>query len=151
MFSSKQLTDEQKNAIREWAADGATMSDLQRRITEEFGHRITYMDTRFVILDLGITLKQEPQPEEKKDPDPSVIDGVEMSDLSAINGVTVSRDEITIPGTMFSGKVYFSDGQRAFWYVDDTGRLGLDPDTTGYRPSEDDIKVFQAELKKLLR
>jgi hypothetical protein len=52
---------------------------------------------------------------------------------------------------MFSGKVRFSDGENALWYVDETGRLGLDPDTTGYRPSQEDIIAFQAELKKLVR
>jgi hypothetical protein len=151
MFSSKQLSDEQKFAIHAWAADGATMSDIQRRITEEFGHRITYMDTRFLVLDLGITLKQEPKPEEKKADEPSLADAADVSDSSTTSGVTVTRDEITIPGTMFSGKVSFSDGENALWYVDDTGRLGLDSDTPGYRPSQEDIVSFQVELKKLVR
>jgi hypothetical protein len=52
---------------------------------------------------------------------------------------------------LYSGKVVFSDGARAMWYVDETGRLGLDPDTPGYRPTQEDIAVFQNELKKLLR
>jgi hypothetical protein len=151
MFSSKQLSDDQKNAIHAWAADGATMSDIQRRITEEFGHRITYMDTRFLVLDLGITLKQEPKAEEKQQADPSAADDAVGSDSSTTGGVTVTRDEITIPGTMFSGKVRFSDGENALWYVDETGRLGLDADTTGYRPSQEDIISFQVELKKLVR
>ena len=63
----------------------------------------------------------------------------------------VIRDEIVIPGMMFSGKVSFSDGEKALWYVDEAGRLGLDPDTAGYRPIQEDIIAFQNELKQMLR
>lgn len=152
MFSSKQLNEEQIALLHQWAADGATISDMQRRISEEFGHRITYMDTRFVILDLGITLITELKPEEKvveAEPDDSM--GDPATNPNDPTTVIVSRDEITIPGTMFSGKVRFSDGENGLWYVDDTGRLGLDPDTPGYRPQQSDIAAFQSELKKILR
>jgi hypothetical protein len=54
---------------------------------------------------------------------------------------------------MISGKVTFSDGQAADWYVDNEGRPGLVPATPGYRPSAEDIQQFQvlldAEFRKL--
>ena len=54
---------------------------------------------------------------------------------------------------MVSGKVTFSDGQVADWYVDNEGRPGLVPSTPGYRPSPEDIQQFQvlldAEFRKL--
>ena len=145
MFSSSQLSADQKNAIHGWANDGATMADIQKRMNEEWQIRVTYMDTRFLILDLGITLKQEVK-EEPKVEAPALTDGEPM----AAGGVQVSRDEIVIPGMLFSGKVQFSDGEKALWYVDESGRLGLDPDTAGYRPVQDDIIAFQSELKKML-
>lgn len=149
MFSSKQLTEDQKNTIRTWADQGANMSDIQRRMEEEFSLRVTYMDTRFLILDLGITLQEPSKEEPKKDP---VTDEQNLPfGEGEASTVQVTRDELTIPGTMYSGKVLFSDGEKALWYVDETGRLGLDPDTTGYRPSQEDIMAFQMELKKLLR
>jgi len=116
------------------------MADIQRLINETWEIRITYMDTRFLILDLGITLKHEV----KEEPADAALD----EDPSSVQ---VDRDAIVIPGMLYSGKVVFSDGARAMWYVDETGRLGLDPDTPGYRPTPEDIAVFQNELKKLLR
>ncbi|MEI7954750.1 MAG: hypothetical protein WCJ66_06235, partial [Verrucomicrobiota bacterium] len=44
MFSASQLTTEQKASLVEWAGEGATMSDLQRRLKEEFQLGITYME-----------------------------------------------------------------------------------------------------------
>jgi hypothetical protein len=52
---------------------------------------------------------------------------------------------------MISGKVTFSDGQKAEWYLDQMGRLGLNPDQVGYRPSEQDVLAFQVELQRLAR
>lgn len=146
MFQTSQLSEEQKSTIRQWAEDGATMADIQKQMNEQWQIRVTYMDTRFLILDLGITLKQEVKEEPKKE-EPALIN----PDEEALGGVKVSRDEIVIPGMMFSGKVIFSDGEKALWYVDESGRLGLDPDTAGYRPVQEDIITFQNELKQMLR
>jgi hypothetical protein len=52
---------------------------------------------------------------------------------------------------MVSGRTTFSDGQTAEWYLDQTGRLGLNPSTPGYRPSQQDVMDFQMELEKLAR
>jgi hypothetical protein len=146
MFSTSQLSEDQKNAIREWAEDGAQMAEIQKRMNDEWQLRVTYMDTRFLILDLGITLKTEVKEEPKKE------EPVPGEDAEAEMGaVRVSRDEIVIPGMLFSGKVIFSDGEKALWYVDETGRLGLDPDASGYRPNQDDIIAFQTQLKQMLR
>ena len=42
-----------------------------------------------------------------------------------------------------SGKVTFSDGNRAEWYLDQAGRLGLVPQQQGYRPPAADVQQFQ--------
>lgn len=147
MFQTSQLSEEQKNAIRQWAQDGATMAEIQRKINAEWQIRVTYMDTRFLILDLGITLKQEVKEEPKVEQPAAPVDG----EAVAAGAVQVTRDEIVIPGMLFSGKVHFSDGEKALWYVDESGRLGLDADTSGYRPSQEDIIAFQTELKNMLR
>ena len=67
-------------------------------------------------------------------------------------GVTVECDAIMIPGTMASGDVVFSDGQKGKWYLDQMGRLGLGGDLPqGYRPSPEDAALFQARLMEVLR
>jgi len=142
MFSASQLTSEQKESLKQWAAEGATMSDLQRHLKEDFGHTLTYMDTRFLILDLGIelieALKLEPKKEEK-------------APLVATGEVTTTMDSLTLPGALVSGKVTFSDGETGVWVLDQTGRPGLDPDTADYRPSQEDILAFQTQLRDLIQ
>lgn len=142
MFSASQLTPEQIAALHQRAAEGATMSDLQRHIKDEFGVTLTYMDTRFLILDLNIQLIEEPKTEEKKVEKPAPI---------PTGTVTVTMDTLTLPGAMVSGKVTFSDGETAVWMLDQTGRPGLDPDTAGYRPSQEDIMEFQVQLRSLIQ
>lgn len=142
MFSASKLTPEQKDAIKSWAAEGANLSEIQRRLKDEFEHVLTYMDTRFLILDLGIELIEEvkvvPKEEEKPAPVPTGF-------------VATTMDTLTLPGALVSGKVTFSDGETAIWMLDQSGRPGLDPDTPGYRPSPDDIKEFQKQLRDLIQ
>ena len=64
------------------------------------------------------------------------------------SGVSVSVDQITKPGALVSGKVKFSDGQIADWYLDQTGRLGVVPKQAGYKPSAADVQDFQLALQQ---
>ncbi len=143
MFSASKLTPDQISALKQQAAAGATMSDLQRQLKEEFGFTLTYMDTRFLILDLGIELIEEPKEAEKKLEEKPV--------LVPTGTVSVTMDALTLPGALVSGKVVFSDGETAIWMLDQTGRPGLDPDTPGYRPSQEDILEFQVQLRELIQ
>ena len=69
---------------------------------------------------------------------------------SAPGGVSVSVDTLARPGALVSGKVTFSDGNRAEWYLDQSGRLGLVPQTPGYRPPAGDVQQFQMALESEL-
>ena len=59
MFSASQLTEEQKETIYGWVAEGAQMSDVQKHLKEEFDLSVTYMDTRFLSLDLDLQFIKE--------------------------------------------------------------------------------------------
>lgn len=141
MFSAKQLSEGQITAIKSWAAGGAQLPDIQLRMKQEFGFSLTYMDTRFLVLDLGIEIlegkKQEAVAELKQAPVPT-------------GSVTVTMDSIAIPGAIISGKVVFTDGEAGIWMLDQTGRPGLDPDTPGYAPSREDVIEFQKQLRSLI-
>lgn len=141
MFSASKLTADQIAALKQHAADGATLSDLQRQLKDEFGHSLTYMDTRFLVLDLGIEIREEPKAEPKKEEKPAPV---------PTGTVSVTMDTLTLPGALVSGKVTFSDGETAIWMLDQSGRPGLDPDTPGYRPTPEDIQVFQQQLRALI-
>ena len=54
------------------------------------------------------------------------------------------------PGAVVSGKVTFSDGQNAEWYLDQMGRLGVVPAQQGYKPAAADVQQFQAALQSEL-
>ena len=60
-------------------------------------------------------------------------------------------DQIARPGAIVSGKVTFSDGQKAEWYLDQTGRLGVLPAQQGYKPSAADVQEFQMALQEQLQ
>ncbi len=149
MFSSSQLTEEQKATIRQWADDGATMADIQRKLGDDLGLRVTYMETRFLILDLGLTLKEETKKDQPKTETAAATPDDESP--ATPGSVSLTIDELAVPGAVVSGKVTFSDGQRAMWYLDQMGRLGLDPDVAGYRPSREDVAEFQQQLSAMLR
>lgn len=148
------LSDEQKQTIAQRLADGESIADIQRLITSAFGVAMTFMETRFLLDDLNLDLKEEPKPE----PDDGVQPEAASSDLpvpeeAALGNGTVSVeiDKIVRPGSAISGSVTFSDGVTAKWYVDQMGRLGLDPDQEGYQPSESDIQAFQTELQSKMQ
>ena len=152
------LTEEQKETITRWAdEDGINMGEIQSRLKSQFGISVTYLETRFLLEDHGIELKP-PAPEEEEDDAEAELSEVEamlteddLDDLPMPGGkVTVTVDKVTVPQAMVSGKVTFSDGATALWYVDQMGRLGLDPATPGYRPSEADILAFQRELRRAM-
>ncbi len=119
------------------------MPDLQRRLKEEFDIGITYMDTRMLVLDLGLELRETPKPVATKleDAAPPVPTG----------SVVVTMDHLTLPGALVSGRVTFSDGETGVWMLDQSGRPGLDPDTAGYRPTQEDIGDFQKQLRAVVQ
>lgn len=147
MFSTKDLTPEQVEALKSLAAQGASLSDLQRYLKDEQNISVTYMDIRFAVLDLGIEILEEKHEDEPKPEE--LQEAIESKQATGLVSATI--DNITLPGTMVSGKVTFSDGETAIWMIDQTGRPGLDPDTPGYRPSEEDLVEFQTQLKTLLQ
>lgn len=146
-----ELTDDQKKMVADWVEEGCGLSEIQRRITSEFELRPTFMDVRFLILDLGLEIKDTAAA--KKDEAPSetpapVEDVLPPEGSDTFGGVSVEVDRLVKPGALISGTVVFSDGMKASWMLDQAGRLALDPDQAGYRPSPEDIEGFQRALQE---
>ncbi len=140
------LTEDQRAAISKWIEGGASLPNIQKRLKEEFQISLTYLETRLLADDLKLALKEPERPIE-----PTALPTPEKAAPSPTGKVSVTIDQITRPGAMVSGRTTFSDGQSAEWYLDQTGRLGLNPSTPGYRPSQQDVMDFQVELEKLAR
>lgn len=156
-----QLTDEQKQKVSAWIAEGLKLSDIQVRLADEFGLRLTYMDVRFIVDDLKLMPKDPPAPEKPAEPAspapgamPAPVSQPAQSAPSSLlaepgapaGKVAVTVDEIARPGAIASGKVTFSDGKKAEWYLDQTGRLGVVAQEQGYRPPQADVETFQQQL-----
>ena len=154
------LTEQQKQDVRAWLADGASLSDVQQRLREEHQVAMTYMDVRLMVLELGAAVKDKPQPkpvaqppaEAADDADEPLPDGERGAATDApAGGVRVSTDRVVQAGALASGAVTFSDGVTAKWMLDQMGRLGLSSvSKPGYRPSPEDVQAFQVELQNKL-
>jgi len=144
------VTDEQKAAVAEWVRDGAGLSDVQKRLQSEFDISMTYMDVRFLVIDLELTLQEAAEPAPEPPPEPATE--AEVADSGALpGGVSVEVDRVVKPGTVVSGSVVFSDGRQATWSLDQMGRLALDAGDKEYRPSEEDLAEFQTALRNSLQ
>jgi hypothetical protein len=156
------LDETQRQRVTAWILQGAKLSEIQSRLAEEFGLRLTYMEVRLLVDDLKLTPKDQDPPKAAAQigaaptagasPSPA---GKKASPTSATptpatGSVSVTVDQLTRPGAIASGKVIFSDGQQADWYLDQTGRLGVVPRQQGYKPSAADVQQFQVALQSEL-
>lgn len=171
-----ELTEQQRQAVRDWLASGASLSDVQRSLKSEFNLTMTYMDVRLLVLDIGASVKDKPEPKPPKTEapaQPSADDPYADEELEyepggpvdeagepleepvdeggAASQVTITLDRLVVPGAMVSGTVVFSDGVKARWLIDQYGRFGLEPDKPGYHPTNADLQAFQMQLRTELR
>jgi len=146
-----QLTDEQKREVASWIASGAKLSEVQQRLGETFGVRLTYMEARFLVDDLKLVPAEKVEPAEKTPAQPDATAPANPEDAApATSGVCVEVDSIMRPGALVSGKVTFSDGMRADWSLDQQGRFSMLPSQEGYRPSQADLAEFRKVLEREL-
>ncbi len=164
------LDEAQRKKVAEWVAQGLKLSEIQSRLDSELGLRLTYMEVRFLVDDLKLVPKDaEPakalnsplmEPAAKagggapsapgRTASPAAKPAAPAEPVPEPGGVSVSVYQLARPGAVVSGKVTFSDGNRAEWYLDQAGRLGLAPEKQGYRPPASDLQEFQMALEAQL-
>lgn len=163
------LTDAQKQQVAGWIEQGLKLSEIQNKLASDFGAHMTYMEVRFLMDDLKLKPKDPeppkqptvlaPAPAGAKPPAPGApADTVDEAghpatpepEPAGTGHVQVSVDQVTRAGAIVSGKVTFSDGEQAEWYLDQMGRLGLSAKKAGYRPSQSDVLMFQSQLQTAL-
>lgn len=161
------LTPQQRLLVEQWAAEGANLNQIQDRLRSECSVTLTYMDTRLLILELGVKIQEKPRekpaaPEPAAPPpqapgeggeDVEVLPGGDAPTPAAAGGgaLKVTVDEIPPAGALVSGKATFSDGNTIQWFMDQMGRFGMRGPAPGYQPPPADIPAFQRELDTLLQ
>lgn len=155
------LDESQRKKVAEWIKQGLKLAEIQNRLISELGVTMTYMEVRLLVDDLKLVPKdiEAPKPvpgvltasgaqTTSKTPAPDLKGSTAKPEpASGGGGVSVSVDQIARPGAVVSGKVTFSDGNRADWYLDQSGRLGLAAQQPGYRPPAADVQQFQMALE----
>lgn len=155
------LSPQQRQLVEQWAAEGATLNQIQDGLRTECETTLTYMETRLLIMELGIKLQDKPreQPPVEKVPaeppsppaDGAVPEGTDSPSPAGESELKVTVDEIPPAGALVSGKATFSDGLTVQWFMDQMGRFGMRGPTPDYQPPAADIPAFQRELDTLLR
>jgi hypothetical protein len=138
--------------VAAWIDEGLKIADIQKRMEAQWGLRQTYLEVRLLVDDLKLTPKDPappPPPPTAAPPAAKTADDLPPRNPSA-GKVRITLDQITRVGAMVSGKVKFSDGKGAEWYLDQMGRLGLAPAEKGYKPSAADLQDFQLALQSEL-
>lgn len=146
------VTAEQLELVRQWAAEGVDLNGIQKRLAAECGVHMTYMDVRFLLLDHGIEIASAatPAPEKKEEPVAKEVP-VEPAVPAAPGQVgkpVVTLDELTLPGTLISGKVSFTSGTTGAWQIDQLGRFAWS-ELQG-QPTPEELQAFQFELTQIL-
>lgn len=146
------VTAEQLEMVRQWAGEGVDLNGIQKRLAAECGVHMTYMDVRFLLLDHGIEIANAAAPapagksEEPAAPAPAPA---EPAPAAGQGGkLVVTLDELTLPGTLISGKVQFASGTKGGWQIDQLGRFAWN-DLQG-QPTPEELQAFQVELTQIL-
>ena len=149
--------EEIKQFIADKTAEGMSLTAIQDALSAQ-GVKIRFMELRLLAAEIESVLAKKdaekaaaeaPAPEEKKAEEAPAPAAPAPDGAAKVRGrTTVSVSPIQRPGFAMSGSVSFGSGVTADWYVDQTGRLGLD--NASGQPDEQDIQEFQLELRKAL-
>lgn len=137
------LSENQQNSVRKWAAEGASLSEIQNRLVQEFGLRMSFIEVRLLVLDLEVSIREKSKPTPPKpspavteatsdngmepdgDEDGGTLDGeLDVEEVPPVDegeedkptgAVRVELSRLAQPGFALNGSVTFSDGVHAQW------------------------------------
>ena len=157
MWGMSIVTAEQLELVRLWASEGVDLNGIQKRLASDCGVHLTYMDVRFLLLDHNIEIATAAPVAQAAKPEPAASEPVvekspaaeEMPAGGQMGKPVVTLDELTLPGTLISGKVQFSSGTKGAWQIDQLGRFAWS-ELSG-QPTPEELQAFQFELTQILR
>ena len=145
-------TDERKTIVRELLAKGRTLSQIQDYLSKEKGDSITYMELRLLLSEMpDAKLPEKELPKPVLPPATPPAAGPADAIAAPTGKLSISMDQMPAPGSMLSGYARFSSGAKAHWFLDETGRLGLEPELGTGKPTPADMQEFTTELRRMLQ
>ncbi len=156
--------EERKPIVAQLLAKGQTLSQIQDYLHKEKNDPITYMDLRLLLSEMPDA--KLPEKETPKTVLPTAGAAVGMGAKAAPKELasppsagepagggrlSISVDQMPAPGSMLSGYARFSSGAKAHWFLDDMGRLGLEPELGTGKPTQADMQEFSTELRRMLQ
>jgi hypothetical protein len=156
--------EERKSIVGELLAKGLTLSQIQDYLHKEKKDPITYMELRLLLSEMPNA--KLPEKEVRKTVLPTSVTPVSTGAKTAPKDsaaaaaakppgaggrLSISIDQTPVAGSMLSGYARFSSGAKAHWFLDDMGRLGIDPELGTGKPTQTDMQEFSAELRRLLQ
>ena len=153
----KELEQQIAAYMTEELAKGTGLSELQNLVNEKFNQHLTYMEIRIIASGLQVdwnandpkaaaaAKEKAKREEEAKKAEAEAAEGA----ARGTGKTTVTVNKINPPGTVASGTVTFASGSTADWYVDQTGRPGID-NLKGNPPTREEAQAFMMELQKIL-
>jgi len=151
--------EERKPVVRELLAKGQTLSQIQDYLHKEKSDPITYMELRLLLSempDAKLPEKELPKtvmpPQSAPSASPAAKSTGTANESESVGGkLSISVDQVPAPGAMLSGYARFSSGAKAHWFLDEMGRLGLEPELGASKPTQKDMQEFSTELRRMLQ
>jgi hypothetical protein len=137
--------DERKQVVKELLGQGQTLSQIQDHLRKEKNDSITYMELRLLLSEMP-----DAKLPEKERPKAPVLPP-EKTEAKVAGKLSISVDQTPAPGAMLSGYARFSSGAKAHWFLDEAGRLGLEPELGSGKATQADMQEFSTELRRMLQ
>ena len=147
--------EERKPIVKELLAKGLTLSQIQDYFHKEKNDPIKYMDLRLLLSEMPDAKLPEKELLKTVLPPAAPVVGAEPAAAAPSSGaggkLSISVDQVPAPGSMLSGYARFSSGAKAHWFLDEMGRLGLEPELGSSKPTPPDMQEFSTELRRMLQ
>ena len=141
-----------KRFVAQKLHEGVKLTGIQTMLVDELDCKMTFLELRLLAAELEDVDWSQFDPQEKKAEDDEAADPAEdaAAEVPAGDGATkVEISRLSRPGAMMHGTVTFASGASAEWLIDQMGQLGLDK--VQGEPTQDDLKAFQDELRRMFQ
>src|SRR5271169_2234497 len=152
--------EERKPIVKELLAKGLTLSQIQDYFHKEKNDPIKYMELRLLLSEMPDATLPEKELLKTVMPPAAPVAIAEgklgpsdagLPESGTGGKLSISVDQTPAPGSMLSGYARFSTGAKAHWFLDEMGRLGLEPELGSSKPTEKDMQEFSTELRRMLQ